>query len=312
MPTAIHAPAVQLKSVLIATDFSPVSEKPLRHALAIAHHFGAKFTIAHVVSSLGLDMAGPEAVAVVEDAVRRDAARLESELTASGALTGLRHQTILRHGDVWKELEGIIRSEAVDLVVIGTHGRRGVGKLLLGSVAEQIFRHADCPVLTVGPGSYREAHVGSVPASRTLLFPTDFSETSRHALPHAVAFANRFGAQLIFLHVVPAIPMPKGYQWYTASDLMQMRENAREERFRRLDGLAHDSCLDVKPDCVVEFGSASSVSEMILESAHRLNADGIVMGLHQHKHVGTTSHLPWATAYEVVCGAGCPVLTVKS
>jgi nucleotide-binding universal stress UspA family protein len=301
---------VQLKSVLVATDFSKASEKPLRHAIAIARHYGAKFYLANVISSLGLTIAGPDAVFAVTEAVSKDARRLEDDLVRRGALEGVRHEVIIRQGEIWGELEKVVRQEHVDLIVIGTHGRRGLRKLILGSVAEQIFRHAECPVLTVGPGSGQESLFEGTRAIRPFLFATDFGEASLHALPYAVSSANQFGAKLVLLHVVPKVPMPEGIHRCTAGDLIQMRENARLASLRRLNGLvSHNTELAVKPDLVVEFGLPS---EKILETAGTFKVDSIIMGLHRSAHVGTASHLPWATAYEVVCGARCPVLTVRS
>jgi nucleotide-binding universal stress UspA family protein len=312
MATLANAVELQLKSVLIASDFSAASDKPLRHALAIARRYGSKFCLAHVISSLGLTIAGPEAISLAEQAVQRDADRLNEDLAARGAFRGLEHKTIIRQGEVWPQLREMIREERVDMIVIGTHGRHGIGKLLLGSVAEQIFRDADCLVLTVGPGSYQEARVDNTGANRTLLFTTDFADASAKALPYAISAANRLGAKLVLLHVLPPVPVPDGFHWYTAGDLMQMRQNARQEHLRRLEDLVQGVILKIKPEFVVEFGSASPLSEIVLEIAEKLKVDGIIMGLHRSTHVGAASHMPWSTAYEVVCGASCPVLTVRS
>jgi nucleotide-binding universal stress UspA family protein len=78
-----------------------------------------------------------------------------------------------------------------------------------------------------------------------------------------------------------------------------------------LKELAQNATLEVRPGFVVEFSAVSPVSEKILEEAERLRVDVIIMGLHPSTHIGTASHMPLATAYEVVCGAGCPVLTVR-
>jgi nucleotide-binding universal stress UspA family protein len=301
---------ILLKSVLFATDFSEASEKALRHALAIARHYGAKLYLVHVVSSLGFTLVGPDAVNTVTEIVWRDARQLEDQLVQSGALAGLRHEIIVRQGSVWEELEKIVRQEQVDLVVIGTHARRGLGKLLLGSVAEHIFRHSDCLVLTVGPGSLQDSPVDGTRAVRPFLFATDFGGPSLRALPYAISSANHFGTKLVLLHVVPAVPMPEGMNRPTADDVMQLRENAHIASVRRLKELTRQNAkLALEPECLVEFGSPS---EKILQTANTLKADAIILGLHRSTHVDTKSHMPWATAYEVVCGAGCSVLTVRN
>lgn len=90
---------------------------------------------------------------------------------------------------------------------------------------------------------------------------------------------------------------------------MRMRENARIAGLRRLQELvAQQDALHVKPEFMVEFGFPC---DQILEVGGTLRVDAIIMGLHRSAHVGTASHMPWATAYDVVCGAGCPVLTVR-
>ncbi len=301
---------IHLKSVLIATDFSEASEKALRHALAIARHYGAKFYLAHVVSSPSFTLVGPDAVNVATDAVYRDARQLEDELVQSGALAGLHHEIIVLQGNVWEELEKIVRQEQVELVVIGTHARRGLGKLLLGSVAEHIFRHTECLVLTVGPGSLQNSPIDGTRVVQPFLFATDFSGPSLRALPYAISAANHFGTKLVLLYVVPAVPMPEGLARPTADDVMQAQENARTANLRRLEELTSQNApLTVKPEFLVEFGSPT---EKILQAANTLKADAIILGLHGSTHIETKSHMPWATAYEVVCGACCSVLTVRN
>jgi nucleotide-binding universal stress UspA family protein len=287
----------RLKSILVATDFSEVSQIPLQHALAIARHYGAKLYLAHVVSSLGFTLAGADALNAATEAAKRDAHQLESRLFETGALAGLHHEFIIGQGVIWEVLNQVIGQQQVDLIVNGTHGRRALRKVLLGSVAEQIFRYADCMVFTVGPGSYHESRVDDSVPNRTYLFPTDFSEASLHALPYAISYANQFGAQLVLLHVVHTTAKPKSLL-YRAS-------------LQRLEELTLNSTLKVRPEFVVEYCSVGPISKKILETAEHLNVDLIIMGLRRSKHVEAASHAPWATAYEVVCGAGCPVVSVR-
>lgn len=283
---------IRLKSVLVATDFSETSEKALQHALAIVRHYEAKVCIAHVVSALGFTRNA------ATEAAWRDTHELGTRLQETGALATLPHKFFVGQGAVWEVLNQIIRDEKVDLIVSGTHGRRGLRKLILGSVAEQIFRYADCMVFTVGPKSRKSSRIDDTLPNWTFLFPTDFSEASQHALPYAFSYANQFGAKLVLLYVVPTARNPKSLV-YLAS-------------LQRLEELTLNSTLNVKPEFVVEFCSAGPISERILETAEHLKVDLIIMGLRRSKYVEAASHVPWATAYEIVCDAGCPVVTVRS
>ena len=300
---------LRLKSVLLATDLSPASVKPLHHALAIARHYGAKLYIAHVVSPIPYLMAGAGALEFGCEGASRDLQTLERELVHDGSLDGLDREFIMRRGGIWEELQEIILEKQIDLVVIGTRGRRGIEKLLLGSVAEQIFRHTDCPALTVGPHCYREAGVELPNATRSYLFATDFSEASLGALPQAISFASRMKARLILVHVVPAGPLPQLPGLDSAPGVISMRENARMACVRRLQQLVpRDDETPIEIELVVQFGIPS---ENILQVALDKKVDLIILGLRRSSLASTISHIPWATAYEIVSGAGCPVLTVR-
>src|SRR5215475_6019874 len=110
----------RLKSILVGSNFSEESQKPLRHAITLARHFGAKLTVAHVVSSVGLTITGPEAIGLAVDAAVRDVAAAERRLVESGALAGVSHEFIVRQGDIWEELQRVIREKKIESIVIGT------------------------------------------------------------------------------------------------------------------------------------------------------------------------------------------------
>ena len=269
---AVIAAALKPRSVLIATDFSEASDKALRHSLSLARFYRSRFCLAHVVSSLGLTMAGPGAIAACEETVLREAAALESSLIRSGALNGIQHKFIIRQGELWPELREIIREERSDLIIVGTHGRHGIAKLLFGSTAEQIFRQADCPVLTFGPYSHDRPWFDTSHVRPTFLFATDFGHASLHALPQAIAAANQFGAKLAFLSIMPGqspIEDPRNWQ-----------EDSRMRTLERLSQLADNAGLDLRPESYVEFDSDRLVSEKILTTADTLRADLIIMGSH--------------------------------
>jgi len=302
---SLIAAALKPRSILIATDFSEASEKALRYSLALARFYESKFCLAHVVSSLGLTMAGPGAIAACEEAVSREAADLEDSLIQTGALTGIHHKFIVRQGELWPELREIIRQESADLLVVGTHGRHGIGKLFFGSIAEQIFRHAYCPVLTIGPHSDGRPWLGTPSTHPTFLFATDFGPASLHGLPQAIAAADQFGAKLAFLNIVPAAPS------HTDEGLRNCQADARMRTLQRLTELADNAGLDLRPELYAEFESGRPVSEKILETADKLRANLIIMGLHDSAYAGVISHLDLASTYDVVCQASSPVLTVN-
>lgn len=311
MTSAISSLDIAVKSVLLATDFSEVSAKPLTHALGIARHYGANFYLTHVVDSLGYTLAGPPAEELAVEAAQRDAVQLEKQMAADGRLSGLRYEFLVRKGKTCAELERVIEEKRADMVVVGTHGRRPLGKLLLGSVAEQIYRRCDLPVLTVGPGSALDSPLDQARPMETFLYATDFGPASLRALSYAVSFANHFGVRLVLLHVGPVVPMPAGFHWSsTSEDVRQLREDAKQGIYTRLrELLAQAPPLNRNAEFMVQFGMAS---REILRAANVLRADVIFLGLRRSRHAEMASHLPAATAYEVVCGARCPVLTVRT
>lgn len=309
MSSTITPADAAIKSLLVAYDFSDASRKPLQHALAVARHFQAKLYIAYVVSSIGYTITGPEAAQLVYEGSVRDARRLEAELLEGGSLAGLEYEFIVREGIVWDQLAVVIQQKHVDAVVVGTHAREGLDKLVLGSIAEQIFRQADCLVLTVGPGAREDSLIEKKGSVRPFLFPTDFGDASLCALRYATSFASHFRTDLIVLHVLPAAPIPSSFHWSTTGGLEQMRDQAQLASRRQFEELIVAKVPGAtKMDFIVRFGIPS---EQILQACHSLQADLLILGLHSAKHAETESHLPWLRAHEIVCGASCPVLTLK-
>jgi nucleotide-binding universal stress UspA family protein len=183
-----------------------------------------------------------------------------------------------------------VQREGVDLIVIGTHGRTGAGKLLMGSVAEAIFRQAPCPVLTVGPEVSGEPE--SVADLHEILVPVDFSPESLAALPYAISLAQHDDARLYLLHV---------------AGRNQRGETLLDTQLRNL--IPRDPRLFCEPKVFVETGAPA---EQILALAEELGTDLIVLGVKRTPSIfEATRHLPQATAYKVVSEASCPVLTVR-
>ena len=276
---------VSVKRILYATDFSGPSAAALLYALSMARKYGAKLFVVHVVSLSPLPAAFPTHSwqAIVAQGIREaqaSMARLEPQWK------NVAHETRVCCGDVWTELSAIVRDENIDVIVLGTHGRTGVSKALLGSVAEKIFRHAQCPVLTVGPNVSGEPE--SVVDLHTILYPTDFSPESRAALPYAVSLARENQARLYLLHVTP----PDA----------DFDEVSLATRLRDL--VPPETRLACEPKAFVQAGAPA---QKILELAEELALDLIVLGPKRRSGLPGTM----ATAYQVATRAICPVLTVR-
>jgi nucleotide-binding universal stress UspA family protein len=296
MSSAASALEIGLKRILVATDFSEFSEKPLHHAVAIARRYGAKLYLAHVVSSAGFPLAGPPLMETASQAAWRDARQLECTLVRNGALAGISHDVIVRRGRVWEQLENVVEQERVELIVIGTHGRTGLRKIVLGSVAEDIFRHASCPVLTVGPSVSQDSPLEI--AIRHVLFPTDLSVESAQAAQYALSAAREYGARLTLLHVLEQL---EGEAAGDRERVISVLEARLREFLPSKQGLPYN--LNFR----VEIGP---IDETILGFAKNQDAGLIVLGLRSPETF--VNHLIWLHAYKIICEACCPVLTVRS
>ncbi len=286
---------VAFKNILIATDFSEVSQHALLHALAMAKRYDAKLTVMHVAP---MDTQTPlpmEPIPVEMDWQKKRAAENMARLEGFEALHMFPHDRVLRQGSPWPEIAAVLEEREIDLIVLGTHGRGLLGQIFLGSVAEQVLRHAPCPVLTVGPdvltGLLDRENLAHV------LFATDFSEGSLQAFPYAVSLAEESDAELTLLHVMGhSQPLPLEYS----------RELLADYRQRLWEMVPTDANLWCKPQVVVTIGDTS---DEVIRVAQEKKADLIVMGVHQG---GTAaSHLPWSVIHSVVRHARCPVLTVR-
>jgi nucleotide-binding universal stress UspA family protein len=294
---------IALQSILFATDFSSASEQALGYALGIARRYDAKILLAHVIRPDAYQLVPPEAVTVTAEHTRRFAEQQMSRLLVSGRLRGIPHQVLLGTGELWPVLSEFLEQHEVDMIVVGTHGRTGVRKLLLGSVAEEIFRLAPCPVLTVGPHvvprTSLEAGVNG--ALRRILLATDFTPNSARAAAYAFSLAQEHMAHLTLLHVVQETP-ERSHQ-----------NQARVQEFfqrRMAELLPPEAELWCEPEFLLEHGTPADV---ILRAAQGESAetcaDLIVLGV--RKAANFPGHLPPATAYKVVCQATCPVLTIR-
>lgn len=291
-------PGVSFGEVLFATDFSEVSALALPYAAAFARSFNVTLCIVHIVPSdeyAHLSESGRDAH--LAD-MRRLAEERVSRLLRTAHMQGVRHQLLFDHGDILAALVRVVQRRNPGLIVLGMHGRHGVEKLLLGSLAEEILRLAVVPVLVICPevvvAPEAEVHV------RHILHLVDFSPGSRRALDYAALLTRQWNARLTLLHITEGIwNAPRATQMSGAEFLrLRLREQGWLED---LEGLT--------VDFVVEFGSAE---DRVLQAALSLHAELIVLSLPDGGHPEVASHLPGPIAYNIASHACCPVLVVRA
>ncbi|HET7207486.1 MAG TPA: universal stress protein [Terriglobales bacterium] len=288
-------PRLALSNILFTTDFSQTSDRALTFALALASWYGATVHLLHAVTPEPHYSVPLEPLPLEMDTLWQDARDKMQAYESSRSFGEVRHELILEHGTPWDVVSRVLRTRKIDLLVLGTHGREGIKKIVLGSQAEIIFRQAGSPVLTVGP------HVPAV-ESRTwkpknIIFATDFSESSLNALPLAFSIAEETDANLLMIHLTPLVPM----------DYKDDTENNVIGRLKAL--LPQDAADWCKPEFMVRF---EFPAEGILRLADERRSDLIIVGVRKRTMPVLSSHSPWATASTLVARASCPVLTVRS
>jgi nucleotide-binding universal stress UspA family protein len=300
-----------VKNVLFATDFSEGSEAALPYAAAFSAHYGSQIHLTHVLPEVTFLRPGVPDSAVIgstyEDArsgvhqkMRRLARRLKD----------YPHCTYVRHGDIPRVVSDLVREQEIDLVVAGTHGRTGLGRLIMGSVAEEILRQAPCPVLTVGPNvvgatlrnmAHRDREESPCPAEvRQILYATDFKQQSNEAITLAISLAREFQARLGLLHVIDDY-----------GDRLHEQPGPIDLALSELRELVPDDAgLQYAPEALAQFGVPT---ESILQTAAERETDLIILGARPaNGHLKATTHLGTGVAHRIIVGANCPVLTVRS
>lgn len=279
---------ISFKNILFLTDFTEASQTALAYALGFANHFGAQLYPAHSCDPIILtETAAPNILDEVEENSRR---RLK-DLAKANDIAGT---PLFARGPVADAVPGWINDHGIDLIVMGTHGRKGLKHFLLGSVAEAVFRHATCPVLTVGP------HVNVRPyhdfKAEKILFPTDLGAHAEFATQYALSVAQESKAQVTFMHVV------------TLEDAFQRdRAPLVADSFKKLETLIpQDAKQWCQPDMVVEVGDP--IKEL-LGYAETERPDLIVLGLPAGKKFNGGFHT--SVTYNLIAQAPCPVLTVR-
>ena len=284
----------QFENILFATDFSAAAAHAVPFVKKIARHFQSNLVALHVKPPVVNPMTQPTTWQADIVAARVFDKKHRDELLDTFA--GINTEVMIEEGEIQSCLQSAIEKHNTDLVIIATRGRTGVAKVLLGSVAEEIFRTVPCPVLTVGPHSDpAKANI------REILLATDFGSESQSAAAYAVSLAQEYQARLTLLHVVPERKPGELVSWF------DVQESSKQLLRKLVPAEAEAWC---RPEYLVERGDPA---ERILDLANLRAVDLIVLGAQPEKGIlGAATHLPIATAHKVVAHANCPVLTVRN
>ena len=295
-----------MRSIVVATDFSPTASLALDRALELARAREARIVLAHAVSyrafaggSARLGLLAPDVDQQIRDASRGPMQELEDRVRAAG----LEVVVELEMGPAAQTVATLAKKLAADLIVAGTRGHSAFEHLLLGSVAEGIVRRAECPVLTVHPGD-------DAPLDRleSVVVPTDFSEDADQAAEELARLAPRpEGAPRVVLVHSDYVP-PILERLLSDTGVAQLSfDEVQAELQAKLEPMAESlRARGMRVETVVSSGEPATV---ITEIAASSGADLIAMGTRGRS--GLEHLVLGSTAERVVQHAGCPVLTVR-
>jgi len=297
---------MNVERLLYPTDFSTCSQQALDHALFLARQFDAELHMLNAVILHADDPAAeglqfPEGGELLARVMEMSSTELAEWIADKGHETLRVKEVQVRGFTAGPLICDYAKNADIDLVVMGTHGRRGPARFFLGSVATEVVRHSECPVMTL-----REMDPPrEIEAIEKLLVPIDFSRHSMIAVAHARELAARYDAALQLLHVVELQTYPTLYgPTATAFDVNELK---------RLSFAAMDRVMERTPGPEVMFDkyvTSGRVATEIATFADENDSDMVVISTHGLS--GLERMLTGSTTEQVVRLVDCPVFTVKA
>lgn len=289
-----------VNKILVSRDFSDVSDRVLYHGIALAAKMKARLYVLHVADQQDGPYPGRDLPAV--RAELRQAGAISEEALESVVIEGVTRQgdnvadTVCQYAD----------EQGIDLIALGTHGRRGLQRILLGSVAEAVIRRAGCPVLTVrGEGT---SDVEASSQIERILVPVDFSEYAREASRVAMEWAKLHDAQVDLLHVVTEDSLSPLASKRESQSLDEDDPRPKTRARRALMRIGREvGALNVPIKVHVRTGRPAST---IVEFVEACDTDFLITST--HGRTGLQRFLLGSVAETVVRSVPCPVLTVKA
>jgi nucleotide-binding universal stress UspA family protein len=303
---------IEIPRILCPTDFSDCSRRALDHAVAIAKWYESTITLLHVRAVVPAAAYAPAGGVLPTSLTPEDPNALVAAMKRLGegaGGTGVPMEYDIADGAPAAEILRKAEAMPADLLVMGTHGRSGFDRLVLGSIAEKVLRKAACPVLTVPSGA-----PDVVPAPvlfKRIVCAIDFSDCSMQALSYAMSLAQEADADLTLVHVIEVPPdVPREVHENEFGIPRSLREYvalAEEDRRARLEAAVPEG---VRAYCRVDSALPTGKPyREILRVAGERKADLLVIGIHGRGAVDRM--LFGSTAEHLVRQASCPVLTLR-
>src|SRR4029077_792035 len=294
---------LKINLILCPIDFSEFSVSAYQHALSVAEHYQAKFVAQHIVELWRHPDAGFVAAAELYEeysqALRESGKEQMQEFVKKHTHDEIQPELVVQVGVAADSILSFAQLQKADVIVMGTHGRRGFDRLMLGSVTDRVMRRAPCPVLaaskphdSVAAGKER----GHVHHLSRILFCADFSENSERALKYAISATAEYDAELTLLHVLEGAPS------------LAKTEEAMAVAAERLDKLIPpDGRKTLKIKTAVRIGKTYA---QIIQLAEEAQIDLVTMGVRGRGDLDVAVF--GSTTYRVMQLGSCPVLAVRS
>jgi nucleotide-binding universal stress UspA family protein len=292
---------LELKLIVCPVDFSDFSLRAYRHALSLAEHYRARLVALHVVELFQHSYLGFAASTVLYDATR-DALRESSkaqlqEFVNRQTPKEIQSEIVVDTGIAADTILSVAQARKADVIVMGTHGRRGYDRWMLGSVTDRVMRTASCPVLVVSkPARDSGAAPGHPRHLDRIIFCADFSKDSNEAFRYALSVRAEYDAELTLLHVVENAPSSENREAIIA---------ATKEQLDQL--IPPDARKSSKFKTAVRVGRPY---EQIIAFAQQTRADMVAMGVRGRGALDVAVF--GSTTYRVMQLGPCPVLVVHS
>jgi len=283
---------LRFRSILVATDCSPASEIAVKLAARVAKESHAKLYVLHATlpELYGVEMRGPVPELELAD-LQNARENLHRYVEHIPELRTVKHKEIAFLGSASKAIQSAGESNDIDLLVLGSHGRHGLGKLTLGSVAEWAIRRLAYPVLVAGPMCDK-----SLRPIRSIVLATDLSERASRSALYASSMAQDYNARLTVLKVLP--------QAGTTGEQNQAESSTR----KTLHQLVPSDCGE---QCTLNFeAKTGEVVPAILSSAQINQANLIVLGARHRAPLA--DHVPRTRLSAIIRESHCPVLVVPA